>query len=47
MWRYRFDLLASNLNSQGTSIGVFHGMCYVYLMDVLRGNGLFGVRGGY
>ncbi|KIJ27258.1 hypothetical protein M422DRAFT_55139 [Sphaerobolus stellatus SS14] len=25
VWRYRFDLLANNLNSQGTSIGVFHG----------------------
>lgn len=25
VWRYRFDLVASNLNSLGASIGTFHG----------------------
>lgn len=31
VWRYRFDLVASNLNSQGSAIGTFHGQCEVYL----------------
>lgn len=25
VWRYRFDLVANNLNSLGASIGTFHG----------------------
>lgn len=25
VWRYRFDLIANNLNSRGTRIGAFHG----------------------
>ena len=25
VWRYRFDLVADNLNSQGAAIGTFHG----------------------
>ena len=25
VWRYRFDLVADNLNSQGSAIGAFHG----------------------
>ena len=25
VWRYRFDLVADNLNSQGAKIGTFHG----------------------
>ena len=25
VWRYRFDLVADNLNSLGASIGTFHG----------------------
>ena len=26
VWRYRFDLVANNLNSAGANIGTFHGM---------------------
>lgn len=25
VWRYRFDLVADNLNSRGVRIGAFHG----------------------
>lgn len=25
VWRYRFDLVADNLNSRGSAIGAFHG----------------------
>ena len=28
VWRYRFDLVADNLNSQGAAIGTFHGELY-------------------
>ncbi|EIN08033.1 carboxylesterase [Punctularia strigosozonata HHB-11173 SS5] len=36
VWRYRFDLLASNLNSQGTSIGTFHGSDIRFVMGTWR-----------
>ncbi|KAI0701389.1 carboxylesterase [Cytidiella melzeri] len=36
VWRYRFDLLASNLNSLGTSIGVFHGEDIRFVMGQWR-----------
>jgi hypothetical protein len=25
VWRYRFDLIADNLNSRGVRVGAFHG----------------------
>jgi hypothetical protein len=27
VWRYRFDHIASNLNSRGARMGAFHGTC--------------------
>jgi carboxylesterase type B len=36
VWRYRFDLLASNLNSLGKSIGVFHGEDIRFVMGQWR-----------
>lgn len=36
VWRYRFDLVAANLNSQGTSIGAFHGTDIRFVMGQLR-----------
>ena len=36
VWRYRFDLLANNLNSLGTSIGVFHGEDIRFVMGQWR-----------
>ena len=31
VWRYRFDLVANNLNSLGASIGTFHGIIHTNL----------------
>jgi hypothetical protein len=28
VWRYRFDLIANNLNSRGAGIGAFHGSLF-------------------
>ncbi len=36
VWRYRFDLVASNLNSLGTSIGAFHGSDIRFVMGQWR-----------
>lgn len=32
VWRYRFDLVASNLNSRGIRIGTFHGSDIRFVM---------------
>lgn len=32
VWRYRFDHVASNLNSRGTRIGAFHGKLNLILI---------------
>ncbi|KAF8993009.1 carboxylesterase [Cyathus striatus] len=36
VWRYRFDLVASNLNSRGTRIGSFHGSDIRFVMGQWR-----------
>lgn len=35
VWRYRFDLVAANLNSLGTSVGAFHGTDIRFVMGQL------------
>lgn len=36
VWRYRFDLVADNLNSRGTRIGAFHGEDIRFVMGQWR-----------
>ncbi|ESK84633.1 acetylcholinesterase precursor [Moniliophthora roreri MCA 2997] len=36
VWRYRFDHVASNLNSRGTRIGAFHGSDIRFVMGTWR-----------
>ncbi|KAG7091466.1 hypothetical protein E1B28_010497 [Marasmius oreades] len=36
VWRYRFDLVASNLNSRGIRIGTFHGSDIRFVMGTWR-----------
>ncbi|KAF9262533.1 carboxylesterase [Marasmius fiardii PR-910] len=36
VWRYRFDLVAGNLNSRGTRIGTFHGSDIRFVMGTWR-----------
>ncbi|KAK7032125.1 hypothetical protein VNI00_013299 [Paramarasmius palmivorus] len=36
VWRYRFDHVASNLNSRGTRIGAFHGSDIRFVMGLWR-----------
>lgn len=36
VWRYRFDLVAANLNSLGTSVGTFHGSDIRFVMGQWR-----------
>ena len=36
VWRYRFDLVANNLNSRGTRIGAFHGEDIRFVMGQWR-----------
>ncbi|EEB87406.1 hypothetical protein MPER_15250, partial [Moniliophthora perniciosa FA553] len=36
VWRYRFDHVASNLNSRGTTIGAFHGSDIRFVMGTWR-----------
>lgn len=36
VWRYRFDLVANNLNSRGTRIGAFHGEDIRFVMGQTR-----------
>lgn len=36
VWRYRFDLVASNLNSRGVRIGTFHGSDIRFVMGQWR-----------
>lgn len=36
VWRYRFDLVAANLNSQGASIGTFHGEKYAQDQHIVK-----------
>lgn len=36
VWRYRFDLVASNLNSRGVRIGTFHGEDIRFVMGQWR-----------
>lgn len=36
VWRYRFDLVAANLNSLGASVGAFHGEDIRFVMGQLR-----------
>lgn len=36
VWRYRFDLVADNLNSRGTRIGTFHGEDIRFVMGTWR-----------
>ena len=36
VWRYRFDLVAPNLNSLGDSVGAFHGSDVRFVMGQLR-----------
>ncbi|GLB37994.1 putative carboxylesterase family protein [Lyophyllum shimeji] len=36
VWRYRFDLVASNLNSRGARIGAFHGSDIRFVMGQWR-----------
>lgn len=36
VWRYRFDLVANNLNSRGVRIGAFHGSDIRFVMGTWR-----------
>ena len=36
VWRYRFDLVAANLNPLGVSVGTFHGSDIRFVMGQLR-----------
>lgn len=36
VWRYRFDHVASNLNSRGVRIGAFHGSDIRFVMGTWR-----------
>lgn len=36
VWRYRFDLVANNLNSRGVRIGTFHGEDIRFVMGQWR-----------
>jgi hypothetical protein len=36
VWRYRFDLVADNLNSRGTRIGAFHGKLLCVLLLIFK-----------
>ncbi|PPQ86399.1 hypothetical protein CVT25_003579 [Psilocybe cyanescens] len=36
VWRYRFDLVASNLNSRGVRVGAFHGADIRFVMGTWR-----------
>ncbi|KAF9561897.1 carboxylesterase [Agrocybe pediades] len=36
VWRYRFDLVASNLNSRGVRVGAFHGEDVRFVMGTWR-----------
>lgn len=36
VWRYRFDLVAANLNSEGTRVGAFHGTDIRFVMGQWR-----------
>jgi len=36
VWRYRFDLVASNLNSRGVRVGAFHGADIRFVMGQWR-----------
>lgn len=45
VWRYRFDLVANNLNSLGASIGTFHGIVHTTDSDMYASKTL--IRGRY
>ena len=36
VWRYRFDLVAANLNSEGVRVGAFHGTDIRFVMGQWR-----------
>lgn len=36
VWRYRFDLVAANLNSEGARVGAFHGTDVRFVMGQWR-----------